>query len=206
MPLAVKRATVGGLLLLVSISAVSGADKDSGSFRPRPLSDYPHKQTSEMVTIAAEEFESDEQARPAFGKKNPYQYGILPVLVLVQNNTGKALRLDRMRVIYVMPDNTRIESTPAAELRSLHGARQPKVINSPLPGIGSIGSRSKQPLSQWEIEGRAFSARVLPPGEIASGFFYFQSGRKPGATLYVSGLAEAAGRELLFFEIPLSSN
>ena len=205
MPLALKRATVG-VFVLLSITAARGADKDPGSFHPRPLSDYPHQQTSEKVTIAAEEFESDDQARPAFGKKNPYQFGILPVLLLVQNNTGKALRLDRLRAVYVMPDNTRIESTPAAELRTLHGARQPKVISSPLPGIGAIGSRSKQPLSQWEIEGRAFAARALPPGETASGFFYFQSGRKPGARLYVSGLKDAAsGQELLYFEIPLSA-
>ncbi len=207
MPLALTRATVGQLFLLVSITAAFGGDKETTSFHPRPITDYPHQQTSERVTIAAEEFESDEQARPAFGKKNPYQLGILPVLVIVQNKTGKALRMDRIKAVYVMPDNTRIESTPAAELRTLHGARQPKVINSPLPGIGAIGSRSKQPLSQWEIEGRAFAARVLPPGEVASGFFYFQSGRKPGATLYVSGLEDAAsGHELLYFEIPLSAN
>lgn len=206
MPLALKHATVVKLLLIVSISAAYGADKDAGvTFRPGPVESYAHRQSSEHVTVAAEEFETDEQARPAFGKHNPYKYGVLPVLLVVKNDTGKALRLDHLRAVYVMPDNTRIESTPAGELHSLHGARQPKVVNSPLPGIGTRTSRGKQPLSQWEIEGRAFAARVLPPGETASGFFYFQSGRKPGATLYLSGIQEAAtGRDLLYFEIPLS--
>lgn len=184
---------------MVSISAAPGADKDSAApFRPAPVETYTHRQSSEHVTVAAEEFETDEQARPAFGRHNPYKYGILPVLLVVKNDTGKALRLDHLRAVYVMPDNTRIENTPAVELHSLHGAREPKVVRSPLPG-------SKQPLSQWEIEGRAFAARVLPPGETASGFVYFQSGRKPGATLYLSGIQEAAtGQDLLYFEIPLS--
>ena len=45
---------------------------------------------------------------------------------------------------------------------------------------------------------------MLPPGQSASGFFYFQTGLQRGATIYLSGLAEAAtGKELFFFEIPL---
>lgn len=191
---------------MVSISAAPGADKEhAAAFRPAPVEAYQHRQSSEHVTVAAEEFESDEQARPAFGKHNPYKYGILPVLLVIKNDTGKALRLDRLRAVYVMPDNTRIESTPAGELRSLHGVREPNVVTPPLPGIGNRTSHRKQPLSQWEIEGRAFAARVLPAGETASGFVYFQSGRKPGATLYLSGMQEAdTGRDLLYFEIPLS--
>jgi len=162
MPLALKHATVVKLLLMVSISAAYGADKDAGvTFRPGPVDSYAHRQSSEHVTVAAEEFETDEQARAAFGKHNPYKYGVLPVLLVVKNDTGKALRLDHLRAVYVMPDNTRIESTPAGELHSLHGARQPKVVNSPLPGSGARTSRGKQPLSQWEIEGRAFAARGL---------------------------------------------
>ena len=191
---------------MVSISVVFSADKDSANtFHAAPVESYAHRQSSEQVTVAAEEFETDEQARPAFGKHNPYKYGVLPVLLVVKNGTGKALRLERLRAVYVMPDNTRVENTPAGELRTLHGARVPKVVSSPLPGIGAKSRSGKQPLSQWEIEGRAFTARVLPPGETASGFVYFQSGRKPGAMLYLSGIQEAAsGRELLYFEIPLS--
>ncbi len=64
----------------------------------------------------------------------------------------------------------------------------------------------ENPLTEWEIEGRAFSAEMLPAGNSASGFVYFQSGLERGATLYVSGIAEAAsGKQLLYFEIPMGS-
>ena len=54
------------------------------------------------------------------------------------------------------------------------------------------------------LEGRAFVATSLPPGNSASGFFYFQTGLRPDATIYISGIREAAtGNELLYFEVPL---
>ncbi len=45
---------------------------------------------------------------------------------------------------------------------------------------------------------------MLPAGKTASGFFYFKTDLQKGATLYLSGMTEAAtGKELLYFEIPL---
>ncbi|MDQ6676823.1 MAG: hypothetical protein M3Z09_05955, partial [Acidobacteriota bacterium] len=106
--------------------------------------------------------------------------------------------LDRMRVEYTGPDHRKIDDTPASELRFLQGARAPN--SSGIPRM----KKTKQPLAAWEIEGRAFAAKILPPGQSASGFFYFQTGHRSGASLVVSGLRNAAtGEELLFFELPL---
>jgi hypothetical protein len=67
-------------------------------------------------------------------------------------------------------------------------------------------SKIKQPLGEWEIEGRAFAAEMIPPGESASGFFYFQTGHRSGSTLFVSGLRDAASnQELIYFELPLAA-
>ena len=45
---------------------------------------------------------------------------------------------------------------------------------------------------------------MLPPGDTASGFFYFHTASHAGSILYVTGIEEAAtGQELFFFEIPL---
>jgi len=44
---------------------------------------------------------------------------------------------------------------------------------------------------------------MLPPGELASGFFYFQTPHRPGGVLYITGIREASTRrELFYFEIP----
>ena len=63
------------LLLLVSIAAASGADNGKTKFEARAAADYPHRQTSEKVTIAAQPFVTDEQAHEAFGKINPVPPG-----------------------------------------------------------------------------------------------------------------------------------
>jgi hypothetical protein len=48
---------------------------------------------------------------------------------------------------------------------------------------------------------------MLPPGQSASGFMYFETGLQRGATIYIRGMTEAStGKELLFFELPLNSD
>jgi hypothetical protein len=205
MPFVFKR-----LALLISIAAVAGlnkaapAEKERTKFEIAPAVSYSAHQTSEKVTIGAAAYDTAEKARNAFGKLNPYQYGILPVLVVIQNDGDQAIRMDRVRVDYVSPDGHHVDATPAADVRYLSGPRQPKVVASPLPTAGPRISRKKNPLDAWEIEGRAFSAKMIPPGQSAGGFFYFQTGHGPNARLYVTGIAEASsGRELLYFEFPL---
>jgi hypothetical protein len=71
--------------------------------------------------------------------------------------------------------------------------------------VGTIALKGKKnPLDAWEIEGRAFTAEMLPAGNSASGFVYFQTPLQRGSTIYLSGIAEAAsGIELFYFEIPI---
>ena len=204
MPFVFKR-----LALLLSIAAVAGldkapaADKERPKFELDPAASYASHQTSEKVTIGAVPYETPEKAKTAFGKLNPYQYGILPVLVVIQNDTGRALRLDRIRVDYVGPDGAHVDATPAQDVRYLRSPRKPNVVASPIPTGAPRISHKKNPLDAWEIEGRAFSAKMVPSGQSAGGFFYFQTGHRPGARLYVTGLVDASsGRELLYFEFP----
>jgi len=188
----------------VGLNKAAPAEKERPKFEISPAATYPSHQTSEKVTIGAAVYDTAEKARDAFGKLNPYQYGVLPVLVVIQNDSNQAIRLDRVRVDYMTPDGNHVDATPAAEVRYLSGPGQPKVVTGPLPTSGPRISRKKNPLDAWEIEGRAFSAKMIPPGQSASGFFYFQTGHRPHARLYVTGIREASsGRELLYFEFPL---
>ena len=62
----------------------------------------------------------------------------------------------------------------------------------------------KGPLNTWEIEGRAFNAKMLPAGGSVYGFFYFQTEPIPGSKLYLTGVKDAAtGEDYFYFEIPL---
>ncbi len=192
------------LILLLSIAVAWGADKDE-PFRPMPASSYPAKQIQGKVTVAAQQFETDDQARAAFGKLNPYNYGILPVLVVIENGGAQTLVLDGIRAEYHRPDRRKIESTPAGEVAYLGGGKRPDVVvGGPMPSPIPRLPKRKNPLRSDLIPLRAFSVKMLPPGESGSGFFYFQTGHHKGATLYLTGIREArTGKDLFYFEVPL---
>jgi hypothetical protein len=138
---------------------------------------------------------------------NPYRYGVLPVLIVIQNNSPDALKVDQMRLTYTLPDRTRVEATPAGDIKFLRGTRAPRGLPGPTGGI-HITKAPKNPLAEWEIEGRAFVAKMIPPGQSASGFFYFQVPESSqAATVTVDGLSDpVTNKELYYFEIPMSGN
>ena len=186
----------------MSIAAAFAADKDTASFRPPAAGGLEHRQTNAQVTIGVDAYVSPDKVKTAFGKLDPYQYGILPVLVVIQNDSDKAIRLEGLKAEYVGPNGDRVDATPAKDVRYVRGPERPGVITGP-GGKPKILAK-KNPLNAWEIEGRALAAQMLPAGQSASGFLYFRTGVQRGATIYLSGLTEAGtGKELFYFEIPL---
>ena len=191
------------LLASISIASLGAADKKSDAFRPPVASTYANHQKQGGVIVAAEPYVSAEQAKTAFGKLNPYQHGVLPVLFLIQNTSDKTIDLQQLTVQYIDASRYKIDNTPADEVQYLGTPERPKPNVSGIPKFG----KKRNPLAALEIEGRAFSAKMLPAGESAHGFLYFQSDHRAGAILYVTGLREAATkRDLFYFEIPLAES
>src|SRR5258708_5771558 len=203
----VSTLTVTSIALLANLAVADAADKEL-RFAPGPATSYAAKQTNNNVTVAAAAYTAEDQVRSAFGKLDPNKYGILPLLVVIQNDSKQALRLDGLKIEYITPGGTHIDATPAKDVPYVSGnIRQPRIENSPLPTGSPRVSRKKNPLAGGQIEVRAFSARMLPPGEQASGFFYFQTLNRLGSKVYLTGLREASsGTELFYFEIPLTNN
>ena len=196
------------LVVMAAALACAQADKkkDEERFSPGAASSYQTKQTIQGVTIAAVPYNTEELAHSAFGKANPNQYGILPVLIIIQNDTDKVLNLGSMQSRYERADSRGIDATAADDLQYTIQKRPREVPigpTNPLPRLAGP-KKNKNPLAEWEITGRAFTAKMLPPHEAANGFVYFQSDPLAGSKVLISGMKEAAtGRELFYFEIPL---
>lgn len=187
-------------LLLGASIAAWGIDKDKLRFQPGSAASYADRQTISGVTIGVEAFDNAERAKKAFGNVHPYQYGVLPVLVVIQNDSKETIKLEGMQVLYVDRDGNRIEPTAARDLPYIRGPRRPNFAGQlpiPLP-------RKKNPLTDPVFEERAFAAKMVPPGDSVYGFFYYQSPHRRGSQLYIKGLREAStGQELFFYEIPM---
>lgn len=189
------------LIVLLSIATAAAADKDKARFAPKPAASYPGHQTMAGITIAAVPYTSEEQAKSAFDKKNPYKYGILPILVVIKNDTEKAVRLNLQTELVDIQDH-RLEPMPPGDVVLFDGAINRK-WSIPQPSPLPFPRKKGGPLDTWEIEGRAFTAKLLPPDESVFGFVYFNSALRPESHLYVNGLTDAAsGKDFFSFEVP----
>lgn len=186
--------------LIVSFWLASHAALADEPFRPKPASSYPSHQKIGSLVLAAVRFETDSATRPLFGV-NPNEYGVLPVLLILDNQGGETLMLDRMRVSY-QARGVEVLPTPPQELPSVLAPNRPRVgIRSPIPL-----PKKKNPLARVEFEARAFSAKTLLKGETAHGFFYFETRFNPGAILYITGIREGpGGKELFYAEVPIDA-
>jgi len=197
MPFVFKR-----LVLVLSITAAWAADKET-PFKAQPAASYPAHQSVEKITVGVDPYTAGEKMKIAFGKLDPNEHGVLPVLVVIQNDTDKTIRLSGLKVEYLGPNRERIEATPAKDVRYLRPPQRPNMIDGPAGKVKVLKTK-KNPLDAWEIEGRSFAAQMLPPGNSANGFFYFQTPLQRKATIYLSGMSEAGtGKEILYFEVPL---
>ena len=189
-------------LILFMATAATSADKKDSKFSPGPASSYPNRQTNDNVTVAAAAYDTEELAHTAFGKLDPNQYGVLPVLVIIQNDTDTTLKLDVLEVEYNPATGRHVGATPPGDVQTLGGVEKVPTISG--PRIPIPHKSHKNPLNVMEIEGRSFAAKLIPAHESAKGFFYFQVQHRPGATIYMTGIKQAGtGKDVMFFEIPL---
>ena len=199
-----RRVAIVLLSIAPLFAPLEAVDKDNGKFKPGPASSYKGHQTQEKITIAAVPYMTSEQASSAFGKVNPNSHGILPVLVVIQNDTGKAMRVN-LRAELVDLSNRHIDAMPPGDVVLFDGVRKaprlPGTSPNPLP---FPRGPKKGPLNTWEIEGRAFNAKLIPAGESAQGFVYFETTHIEGSKLYLTGLKDAAtGKDYFYFEVPV---
>lgn len=165
--------------------------------------DYAH-QVSDQVTLGAKSFDTEEQTAEVFGKKaDLLKYGIVPVLVVVENGRDKSLDLQDIKVSLVSDDGRHVDAMNPDDIQYLGGKRKHPSVG-PLPRIPL--PKKGNPLAAPEVTDKAWSAKMLPPKDSANGFFFFLAHPEPGDKVYVSGIRDArSGEEIMYFEFPLKS-
>jgi hypothetical protein len=193
------RTLATSIIAFLSISLATAFAAEKG-FQPGPPSQYSH-QENQKVVIGGKSFDTFDKTKPVFGKRvDLNRYGMLPVLLVIRNNRDQALDLNGLEVKLTATGSPSVIPIEPSEVAAIaNPAKRPKTMPNPIPHV----SRSNS-LDSVAIIDRAFSARMLPPGDQASGFFYFQARPEPGMKLIVNGIFERpSGKEILYFEIPL---
>ncbi len=201
------------LLLSVILAGgfLAGALAGSGFVPPKtyPAQTYParddHK--DEQVSIAADPYDLPDKA--AIFTLKYRENGYLPIYLIVSNDADTPLSLVRMKVELVTANHTKIQPTGEDDLyrrfsRIKHRGDEPSPIPLPLPrkaeaGVGKAGAQ--------EIQNAPFRAKAVEPHATQAGFLFFDvsgiSQPLAGAHLYVTGVRDANGNELMFFDIPM---
>ncbi|MDP9267433.1 MAG: hypothetical protein M3P27_03805 [Acidobacteriota bacterium] len=207
------------LLLMVVITAVAFAKLGFAKEATQPPPKATHAKTypavdahlDEKVAIAADPF--DMADKTAF-MQVPYKANdILPIRVIISNDSDAPLNLSQM-VLQVNTVNPRAKLAPAdvddlqrrlarQTRRGDEQSRNPLPI--PLPGRKMKPAVKKE--WQDELEALRFKWIVVEPHSSVSGFFFFDvrdlEHPLAGGHLYVTGIRNENGRELLFFDIAL---
>jgi hypothetical protein len=192
-------------LALLLLSTAAGSE-DNKPFQAGKASDYAH-QSSEQVLVGAKAFDTQDLTAEAFGKKvDLLKYGVLPVLVVIENKRDRSIDLNNLEVNLTAADGRHVAPVSPDDIPFVasDGKRRPK---TPGTGLPIPLPKKKNPLGGPEILVRAFAAKMVPPGDSVSGFFYFEAEAEPGDSVYLSGMRDARnGKEILYFEFPLKKD
>jgi len=132
--------------------------------------------------------------------------GFMPIFVVITNDGDQPVSLAGATPQLVTHDRTKIP--PASEDDIYRRIANPSagVKTSPLPWPKKMkGAVSKE--AEDEIQNSQFAAKAVEPHSTQSGFMFFDvsgiAAPLAGATFYLTGVRDAKGNELMYFEVPL---
>jgi len=164
---------------------------------------------TEKVAIAVDPYDMADKAQIFI--TNYSGYGYVPIFFIVTNDSDQPVALSGMKAQLITVNRTKLLPANTDDLvrRLSHPSRndRPGVpLPIPLPGSKKVkGAVSSKTMD--EINMAQFGARSVEPHSTASGFLFFDvvdiSTPLAGANFYVTGVRDAGGNELMYFEIPM---
>jgi len=157
----------------------------------------------ESVSIAADPYDNPEKAK--IFTINFAEHGFLPIFFIITNDGDQPVSIVNMQIKLITGNRSKLTPIDPSDLyRRLSNPQAKTSTNNPLPFPHKVkGGVTKQQMD--EIESSQFAARAVEPHTTQSGFLYFDvadlSAPLRNATIDISGITDAKGNELLFFEI-----
>ncbi|HTS07927.1 MAG TPA: hypothetical protein VMP68_20305 [Candidatus Eisenbacteria bacterium] len=187
------------VLLLAGKSFVKPVAKTAINY---PAHDF-HR--DEKVAIAADPYDNPEKAK--LFTINFAQHGFLPVFFIVSNDGDQPVSIANMQITLITGHNSKLTPLATDDLyRRLSNPQAKTSTNNPLPFPrkvkGGVTSEQKD-----EVESSQFAAKAVEPHGTQSGFLFFDiadlNSPLRGANIDITGVTDAKGNELMFFEIPM---
>ena len=196
------------LVLLFSLGVMAAKDFVMPSAQPARTYPAHDEHSQEKVTVAVDPYDMGDKAQ--IFNTDYRRYGYLPVFFVVTNDGDQPVSLSGMKVELITVKRAKLSPATNDDLMRRMSNPRPKTGPSPLP-IPIPGSKVKGTVNRKmreEIEQAQFAARAVEPHSTAAGFLFFDVSDIPspalaGANVYLTGVRDSGGNELMYFEVPM---
>jgi len=156
----------------------------------------------EKVAIAADPYDNPDKAK--IFSINFAEHGFLPIFFIVTNDGDQPVSIANMDIKLITANRSKLTPITIDDLYRRLSNPQANTTPNPLPFPRKVkGTVSKKDMD--EIQSSQFAARAVEPHTTQSGFLFFDVGdiHSPlrGADIDITGVADAKGNELMYFEI-----
>ena len=190
------------LLLLLPVPAFAGKNfvkPVAKSAINYPAHDF-HR--DENIAFAADPYDTTEKAK--IFSVDFADHGFLPIFFVVTNDGDQPVSLVNIEITMITANHSKLTPTSPSDLYRRLSNPQISTRPNPLPLPHKVkGVISRKEMD--EIESSQFAAKAVEPHATQSGFLYFDVGgiSSPlaGADIEITGVADAKGHEVLYFEI-----
>ena len=192
-------------VLLCSIVCLAGKHFVMPTAQPAKTYAAHDEHPTEGVTLALDPYDMADKASIFSTHYN--EVGMMPILVVITNDGDQTISLSGMKAQLVTANRTKIAPATEDDLYRRLAKAPGNISPSPLPWPKKKkgGGVSQDTLD--EIQGAEFAARAVEPHSTQSGFLFFDvsgiSTPLAGANFYLTGVNDAKGNELMYFEVAL---
>jgi hypothetical protein len=194
-------------LLLATPLCTWAKSKDFIKPVAQPAKSYPthDDHSSDKVAIGADPYDAPDKSK--IFSINFAEHGFLPIFFIVTNDSDQPISIANMKI--TLTTASRDKLTPAVPDDIFRRLTNPRANTHPIP-VPIPQKKVKGALSEKdrdEIETAQFAAKAIEPHTTQSGFLFFDvegvSSPLDGAYIYVSGVDDAKGTELMYFELKI---
>jgi len=192
------------ILLLSSVICLAG--KHFVMPTAQPAKTYPahDEHPNEGVTVGLDPYYAADKASIFSVHYN--DAGLIPIFVVITNDGDQPVALSGMKAELVTLNRSKIPAATEDDIYRRISRPAGKISQSPLPfpkkASGSMGKDAME-----EVPNAQFAAKAVEPHGTQSGFMFFDvsgiSTPLAGAHFYLTGVKDAKGNELMYFDVSL---
>lgn len=194
-----------GLCAVVSLPLLAGYK--IRPIEPKPASQYKAHIDFQNVVIGALAANSIESVLTLFDEKKIHEKRVMPVLVVIENRNGYALRVQEEDIYLILSDGTNVPPMTFGEAFLRVVLKKPPSSYSEPPGLLLARHRNKKKGMFEDFQHKHFGEKIIGPHSSDFGVLFFElpsEAEMSELRLYLPEIENISTSEaLMFFEFNL---